>query len=102
MSLQPSTAPLLAQAIGGTIGLGLATSLGWLAWRSSVDEWRALNQRWRPRSWRKWPVYSVLWRHFDEHTAAYLWLNRVMFSVAATLIAIGWGYAIIRLIRGTS
>ena len=90
--------PLLGQAIGAAIGAGLATSLSVRAWRSSVDEWRIWSQRWRPKSWRNWPLYATLWCHMDEHTAPYLWFARVMLSVAAIFIALGCSYAILQLV----
>ena len=69
--------------------VGFALTCYWSvrAWRSSSDSWRALNQRLRPASWQRWPVYSALWRDFDRHTERYLWSARVLAPAGAILAA---------------
>ena len=68
---------------------GLALSCYWSAraWRSSPDSWRDANQRLRPASWQRWPVYAALWRDFDRHTPRYLWLARFLAPTGAALFA---------------
>jgi len=60
------------------------------AWRSSPESWRALNQRLRPASWQRWPVYGALWRDFDRHTLRYLWVARLVAPLGVALAAFGF------------
>ena len=57
----------------------LSVYWGRIAWRSSADEYVVYLQRWRPRSWRKWPVYGLLWRFSDGVPRLTLWQSRIGF-----------------------
>ena len=53
--------------------LGLSVYWGRIAWRSSPDEYVRYLQSWRPRNWRKWPVYGWFWSFCDSMPSATLW-----------------------------
>lgn len=51
--------------------LAFALSCYWSvqAWRSSPETWRTLNQRLRPKSRHRWPIYASLARRRSAHRA---------------------------------
>ena len=65
--------------LGAVSLLILALNVYWgrIAWRSSPSEYVAYLQRWRPRSWRRWPVYGPLWRLSDSVPRLTLWQARI-------------------------
>ncbi len=63
-----------ASSLGGLI---LSVWWGLRAWQSDPAAWTEFMRRFRPTSWRRWPIYSALWRHMDSHGAWYLWEVRV-------------------------
>ncbi len=63
---------------GAMLGAMVSTYWTVVSWRSSADEWRAINLGLRPKSWERWPIYSLLWRHLDSHTSIYLWQTRIL------------------------
>ena len=60
--------------------VGAAASAYWtlISWRRSADGWRAMSRSMRPKSWERWPIQSLLWRHLDSHTSIYLWQTRIL------------------------
>jgi hypothetical protein len=59
------------------------------AWRSSPAQWVALSQHQRPRSWRRWPAYSWLWRDVDRHGTLYMWQARLLAPVGVVGFSLG-------------
>ena len=47
------------------------------AWRSTPENWVAWARRFRPRSWERWPLYSLFWRDQDNRPRFYLWQSRL-------------------------
>jgi len=89
-----------AMILGSGFGLAVTTYITVRAWRSTPDQWRALNLRFRPRSWNRWPIYGAIWRDFDRHTARNLWLARILGALAVVMNALGLAVGIAVIVRG--